>query len=362
MALLRLFVRRSDFFTRRMAATICKIPPSLILYIFCPERQTPQKHFFIPTLFYQNENNMKSPVLLLSSLLLSGWTIFTPVTTEIFTENVIVVDFGISKRLMLTEASVEGKKGLFLFDTGASHLTLNQAHFPEKKITSANGTFSNILSNGETTRTTQVATFEWGGIRRQQMLCPIADLTAMEAQLGYPILGLIGYNIVKEYQVHIDYVDQLIMLVASNNETLPLENPDYAFDFQLCGHLPVLEADIGLKQKLYLGLDSGATLNAVDKSWQKQARSLALRQQKIRLAGTSAGSTEADYWVFRQLTLHNRLSIQSPGVAFTDFRAPAGRCIRIDGLIGIDAFAWRKVVIDYPNARLYVWNKAGFSF
>ncbi|MBK7871656.1 MAG: aspartyl protease family protein [Saprospiraceae bacterium] len=129
---------------------------------------------------------MKSLVLL-SALLLLGKpsNLLSPDEQEVFS----IVDFGISKRLMLTEASVDGQKGLFLFDTGASHLTLNQHHFKHKKIVENAGQTSNILESNAPLKAAKVNQFQWGSIVREKMSCPVADLSALEKQLGYPVLG-----------------------------------------------------------------------------------------------------------------------------------------------------------------------------
>ncbi len=301
---------------------------------------------------------MKSSLLLCTLLLLS-WVPRPYSDESLARQNGItyeVVDFGISKRLMLTEAEVDGQKGMFLFDTGASHLTLNQMHFPDKKVVANVGNTSNILEDNASLHAVMVEQFHWGGIRREKMFCPIADLSTLERQLGYPILGLVGYEVLREYRVEIDYVNQLIRLASDKPLRIDAtDQPDFSFDFNLCGHMPVVEADLGMKQKVYLGLDSGASINVLDKSWQRQVSELALQQNKIRFTGAAAGMKEADYLVFEKLTLGDQMTLHLPGLLLTDFSVPVGRCFRVDGLIGIDAFSCKRVAIDYQNFKLHVW-------
>lgn len=308
---------------------------------------------------------MKSPVIL-CALLLLGWAPHSAPPVDDFPVKdafIEVVDFGISKRLMLTEAQVDGKKGLFLFDTGASHLTLNQKHFPEKKVIEDVGKTSNILESETATLATKVEQFDWGGINRKNLLCPVTDLSDLEKHLGYPILGLIGYEIIRDYEVEVDYVNQLIIL-ASDDRRSKMQNdpPTYSLDFSLCGHMPVIEANIGTKKNIYLGLDSGASVNVLDKSWKQHVEQAALRKDKIRFTGAAAGVKEADYMVFREITLDNQVKLNPVGLVLTDFNVPTGRCFRVDGLIGIDAFSCKRVVIDYRNFKLHVWLGEGTSF
>ncbi|MDX1939055.1 MAG: retropepsin-like aspartic protease [Saprospiraceae bacterium] len=302
---------------------------------------------------------MKSLVLLTALLLLGRQPHPAPtLEPEVFS----IVDFGISKRLMLTEASVDGQKGMFLFDTGASHLTLNQNRFPGKKIVENAGETTNIIENGVALKATKVGQFQWGNIVREKMFCPVADLSVLEKQLGYPILGLIGFDIIKDYVVEINYVDQIITLkTVSTSKQLNAARPDHSLDFNLCGHIPVLETDVGMKQKVYLGLDSGASINVLDKSWHKQAALHALRQDKLNFTGAAAGSKQADYMVFKEMIIDGVLTLTTPGLLLTDFEIPTGRCLRVDGLIGIDAFTCKRVEIDYPNAKMHIWLGAGVA-
>ncbi len=308
---------------------------------------------------------MKSPVIL-SALLLLGWAPHPVPPLEDFPMKdafIQVVDFGISKRLMLTEAQVDGKKGLFLFDTGASHLTLNQRHFPEKKIIENIGQTSNILQSETATNATKVAQFSWGGISRSSLLCPVTDLSDLEKHLGYPILGLIGYEIIRDYEVEVDYVNQLIILASGDKRSAFQDDPPtYSLDFSLCGHMPVIEASVGTNRSIYLGLDSGASVNVLDKSWKPHVEDVALRKDKIRFTGAAAGVKEADYMMFREITLDNQVKLNPVGLVLTDFNVPTGRCFRVDGLIGIDAFSCKRVVIDYRNFKLHVWLGEGTSF
>lgn len=302
---------------------------------------------------------MKSLVLL-SALLLLGKpsNLISPDEQEVFS----IVDFGISKRLMLTEASVDGQKGLFLFDTGASHLTLNEQHFKDKKIIENVGQTSNILESNAPLKATKVNEFQWGSLVREKIFCPVADLSALEKQLGYPVLGLIGFDIFKDYVVEINYVDQIITLKNPDKSKQSSDTkPDYSLDFNLCGHIPVLETDVGLKQKVYLGLDSGASVHVLDKSWHKQAAARALRQDKLSFTGAATGSKQADYMVFKEMVIDGVLTLTTPGLVLTEFEIPTGKCLRVDGLIGIDAFTCKRVEIDYPNTQMHIWLGAGVA-
>ncbi len=307
---------------------------------------------------------MKAPVLL--GLLLFLWQtpqVLLPPGKAIFnTENVEIFSFGVSKKMILIEAEVDGKKGLFLFDTGASHLTLNKKYFQDKKVINQVGETTNILEHRVPLQAVKIKQFQLGGIQRKQLLCPITDLSKLENSLGYPILGLIGYDIIKNYRVHLDYIDHLLLLYPKNEDSSGYETqPDYTLDFNLCGHLPVLETNIGLKQKIYLGLDSGASINVLDKSWQNKVEDIALRTNKLRFTGAAAGIKEGDYVVFEKMTIDEQFDLKMPGILLTTVGIPTHKCVRIDGLIGIDLFTCKRLAIDYEAGKLHIWLQEGMK-
>lgn len=298
---------------------------------------------------------MKSFTLLIAFLIFGR---FSAPTIEAKKEAIFtIVDFGISKRLILTEAEVDHKKGLFLFDTGASHLTLNEKHFPEKKIYTSNYQTSTILASNLATRTTEIDAFAWGDIQREQLECPVADLSSLEKSLGYPILGLIGYNIIQDFEVHLDYKNGIITLASgSKRGQVEAAPPDYTLDFSLCGHMPVIETRIGKKNRVYLGLDTGASINVLNDNWQDDIMELAIDKNKIAFTGVGIGQKTADRIVVDQITLDDQITWQNAELVMTNFSVPTGKCFRVDGIIGIDMLVDKRMVIDYKKFKLYVWE------
>lgn len=308
---------------------------------------------------------MKSSVLL--KMILLGWlpvAVIPKVDIERGkSSKFIIVDFDTSKRLILTEAEVDGKKGFFLFDTGASHLTLNQKHFPEKRATRSNYATSNIHAKQAHAMMTRVAKFQWGGIRRKKLDCPITDLSALENWLGHPILGLIGFDIIRDYEVHLDYKNQTITMASGKKRGIAEQvPPSYTLDFDLCGHLPVLEVNVGAKRKAYLGLDSGASANILDDDWQEEVAKLALVRSNVALAGAGKEQKQAEKFIMEQITLENKIALYHARLILTEFDIPTGRCFQVDGLMGIDAFACKRVAIDYKKHKLRIWLEEGEAF
>lgn len=293
-------------------------------------------------------------IILLCSMTLLNRTQPTP--TEMPIVQGETFSYEVVKKLMLVQAEVDGKKGYFLFDTGASHLTLNQKHFPEKKVVQNVGSTRNTLGGEQALHAMKVETFRWGSLQRSRLLTPIADLTTLEKTLGRtPLLGLIGYDIVKDYVVFFNYSQQTITL-ASNNDFQ--KEPTYSLDFKRCGHMPVLETSAATKRKMYLGLDSGASVNVLDASWKDQIEEYTRSVRQVNFTGSSAGTKQASFVTLSSLTIAQQLTLENVGMILTDFTREQGSCFRVDGLIGIDLFTGKDVAIDFPNNRLHIWSSS----
>ncbi|MFN7118741.1 MAG: retropepsin-like aspartic protease [Saprospiraceae bacterium] len=300
---------------------------------------------------------MKSPVTLAAAMLLlcSMTNVYNPTTTHPILSGE-TFQYEVVKKLMLVQAEVDGKKGYFLFDTGASHLTLNQTHFTDKKLVKNVGATRTAVGGTEALHAMKVNNFSWGKVKCNNLLTPVADLSALEKTLGRaPLLGLIGYQIVKDYIVYFNYSQQTITLSRNNQFQKP---PTYSLEFSICGHLPVLETTIGSKRKMYLGLDSGASVNVLDDSWQSHLADYAKNSHPVNYTGSAAGYNEATYVTIETMTLEDQISLQNVGLLLTDFQHNAGECFRLDGLVGIDVFIGKNVAIDYRNNQLHIWTEA----
>lgn len=296
---------------------------------------------------------MKSPTILAAAMLLLCST-----KPLLFKDSTVVngetYSYEVVKKLMLVQAEVDGKKGYFLFDTGASHLTLNQTHFQDKKIIQNVGATHNTLGGEQALHAMKVNHFTWGKLTREKLLAPIADLTTLEKTLGRtPLLGLIGHDIVKEYIVFFDYSAQTITLATGSNFQ---KEPTYSLDFMRCGHMPVLEITAGSKHKMYLGLDSGASVNVLDASWEDQIEDFVQIQRQVNFTGSSAGTKQASFVTLKSLTIAEQLTLENVGMMLTEFTRSQGNCFRVDGLVGVDLFVGKNVAIDYQNSQLHVWT------
>ena len=256
--------------------------------------------------------------------------------------------FDLKGGLILVEASLNGTSGHFIIDTGAPGLVLNE------KPASAGDWAGSGVTGCVAVEETVVERFTLGSARFNMVRAYKVDLSYLEESLQCNFLGLIGYEILREMEIILDYPNRRITLLPLRAAELDTGQRVGYLDFFLVNHIPVISAQLG-KRDIYLGLDTGAGANvlrsALGKSYQDPARN------KGKVRGT-------DQQVQISTSVHAPVVIDGLGQAnaqdyllmdlshlFSDLDRP------LDGLLGFPFLAGGKWSIHYGNERIYVWEE-----
>lgn len=272
-----------------------------------------------------------------------------------------VVPIEISKRLILVKAKLNKQKGYFLFDTGVSGLVLNQQHFnPHNEYNFAHA-ITDISGKAAAVKHIPVKSFQLGKLSRRNFLAPQLNMDELEGMLGKKLLGLIGYQVVKAFEVIIDYDEKTLTLLDLDRDGLPsvaqLPPADYQFEFQLCRYLPVLKVSFANQQTLRLGLDSGSTLNLVNKSLETAFLPISRSQRTISFKGALSEIRDANYLLMENVAIGNQVAWRFWKAAFEDLSHMHHLNMPIDGLLGINFFRMGKVSINFEKQQIKVWER-----
>jgi len=148
--------------------------------------------------------------------------------------NSTVVPFKMIEGMMLVEATMNNQQGNYIIDTGAPTLVINQQ--PTHSTTQGRG-----ISQGLTTAEMQVKTFEWSGIHKENVFAFQVDISHLEAISGETIAGIIGYDILKEVELLVDYSTKSVQLSAVRTKEKYQKKPIAVIPFVMQGHLPVIK-------------------------------------------------------------------------------------------------------------------------
>ena len=154
--------------------------------------------------------------------------------------------------LIVSEAVIEGKKVLVIFDTGAPGLVLNNRYYtPDKSTevtcTGINGVFECNIHH--------VKSWTWLDVAHKNTTALLSDLSFIENSLHKDVYALIGLSVLSNYYVSIDFDHMTVTL----SESMDLD-PKSKIRFQYVDHLPVISCKINGEKK-FLGLDTGSEVN-----------------------------------------------------------------------------------------------------
>jgi len=269
-------------------------------------------------------------------------------TTEI--ENIY---FETQNGLMLVQATLDNQSGTFILDTGSPTLVLNDRHFTGKSSDwRANG-----LNGKVAVQEFCVKKWRWGQINRRNFKAVVANLQHLEQALQRPILGLIGYEMIRKHELYFDYKNRIIRQYNAKRSVLHESAvPSAVIPFDLKYHLPVVQVVIG--EKLFrFGLDSGAETNVLHLQKASQLTEDAfhnIRTVSVQDLGSHVKRTTA---AIVKCTLIEENRFVDMKYVFADLSSlRQAYNLSIDGLLGFPFWSAHKVSINYRKQELYFWN------
>lgn len=128
------------------------------------------------------------------------------------------ISFDLQAGLILVEADLNGQKGLYVIDTGAPGLILNQK--PE-----GNEDFNGRgITGAMEVEEVRVGEFRLGSVRFSELRAYKIDLGHLEERLHRKVEGLIGYEVLKEMEAVLDYPARMITLLPLNRSNIITPN------------------------------------------------------------------------------------------------------------------------------------------
>lgn len=262
------------------------------------------------------------------------------------------IPIDIAHGMAFVNANLGGETGKFLLDTGAPLLVLNQKTEDSQKKIGATSVTSNFDISS-----IKVKEFTWAGIYHKNLDALALDMNHIEQAAKRTVKGIIGYDILKNYEVLIDYENKQLWLLQSGNNKLHIAaEPIATLEFELQDHLPVIEVQID-GQKFRFGLDTGAGVNLLDvrhRDLLSQKLAVNTNLESLRAIDQTTRLTES---VIVEQTQISTLPVDKMKYLFTDLHhLKSNTALDIDGVFGFSFFEKVKCSIDYPNRKLYIWS------
>ena len=208
-------------------------------------------------------------------------------------EDTLTIPLRRAGNIFLLEAVVDGEKGYLVFDTGASGMVLNRTYFRDHVV------MSRQLSGGVTGSVTgaeriSAENIEINGLKFNNIIADVANLGHIENRRGVKILGLIGFAMIRDFEIVFDPQQnqlQLFRVDKKGERTYHSSSgfiSDYACRFIERNNILFLSTKLDGRSMTFC-LDTGAETNVLDVNVPKAvlASVTVTRRSTLNGAGTA---------------------------------------------------------------------------
>lgn len=261
------------------------------------------------------------------------------------------IPFELVRGMIVIQAQIDQQPGQFILDTGAPLMIINdQPEAPSRWAAS----FKKEIQVGETT----IEAFNWAGIEEKSLDALVLDISHLESAFDRTLKGMIGFNVLKEYELFFDYEQQFILRYPPRKNFLHKNvRPLLSIPFKLYDHLPVITVEIG-KKKFTFGLDTGACTNMIDQSVLEALEAewfSSLPQEEVQ--GLDQDINRVPVIALKEIRVKELVlnDLKFLAADMPQLHSDAG--IALDGLLGYSFLSQMKFSINYPKQQIYVWEQ-----
>jgi hypothetical protein len=258
---------------------------------------------------------------------------------------------------------VNARTGDMILDTGTSTLLLNSRLFPPAPHPDDGGKLVGIAGTDGEVQRVWVDAFSWQDLRLGGFEALGVDLSGLESRVGRPVLGIIGQQVFRQYELTIDCPRRTVRLCridARGDRLVPPAGGEAGeagetIAFETAGPLPVVALRVG-QETLRLGLDTGAGVVILDEAASRRLDpNCVAAQGRGRLLG--AGSREQQARCIRLMGpwVGSRAYREFAAVV-TDLTPLRREHEVLDGLMGYEFLRHQRVTINYIRQEIRLYN------
>ena len=306
-----------------------------------------------------------NPKRILTTLLLCCFSFYLvaaidPIPTKKDKPVLFNIPFRLVGNLIIVKGNVDGKEGNFIIDTGAPTLVLNQnkLRYYTKSSRNSLGVTGNIPGMYEKrTRKVKLADAVFSNIDALVM-----DLTHLEAVRNIPILGLIGYKVLKKYEVVFDFENRTLVLYTlgkkgralADSEGLRLAPTD-SVSFRIIGHLPCVKGQLDGKKTTF-GIDSGAEINMINHKLKGAFGKSFSADKNIDIYGLGKRKINAETGILKYFWIEGIKFDEMTAIMTNMDHFQPIKDFKLDGLLGYEFLRQRKLSINFRKKKVFFWD------
>jgi len=273
-------------------------------------------------------------------------------------ENKLMVDSVIiplkrAGRLLLVEATVDGESGNLVFDTGANGLVFNSTYFRKHEKTGGYSTMGTTGALGTVEQIT-LENIAFANLTYKKVRADVANLGHIENRRGVKILGLFGFNMIRDFEVHIDARGNQLKLyrVDKNGKRIVAGRSAFQADisqkFSTMTNILFLQGKIGGKNLTFC-FDTGAETNVISSYSSKNILSTLTITRRAGLNGVGSGRSEVLFGRMNDFTLGNRQMNGMEAIVSNLDALSEAYGTKIDGMLGFNFMEQGIVCINFAR-------------
>ncbi len=267
-----------------------------------------------------------------------------------------LVDFTLLGGLILMDGVYQNEKKSYILDTGAPTLILNQ------KVKSKLKNFGKGISGTIAIEEIEVDKFSFENESIRDIRAFYMDLAHIEKIKKCKIGGLIGFDLIEDKELFIDYPNQKLgFLTQGEKLNLTEYQLVHSLPFTMVGHFPVVVAKInGIK--VNLALDTGAEVNVLDKKVLKKIADSNIEIiEKKKLQGTDRKTASGVKLSVDDLKIGTLVEHFSQFTAINMTKLTHEGVKNIEGLLGYTFLKGKIVSINFKTQRLNIYRSKANS-
>ncbi len=259
--------------------------------------------------------------------------------------------------LIIVEATVDGIRGNFIFDTGAPYLVLNATYFRDYEVDNEH-LATDVTGNVVPQRITEVGKLKVLGMHYENLEADVTDLSAIENRRGIQILGLLGVNLFMRMEIELDMKNEQLIVYRVDRDGRRLDQPyeprvgEYRKSFELQNNAIISKGSI-VDHELDLCFDTGAEALLLDNELPAEVYEQMRITRTSSLTGAGGQSAEVLLGALRELKFGPPL--KNCQIMIADLEE-IGRAYGhpVDGFVGFDLLRQGSVCINFKTKELII--------
>ncbi|HEX6191661.1 MAG TPA: aspartyl protease family protein [Chitinophagaceae bacterium] len=273
------------------------------------------------------------------------------------------VTFSRVGNLILVQGRADTIAGNFILDTGCPHLVLNLTYFRHYNTTHDHQA-DNAGMTGSVSGVTQatVRSFSFGTMNYYRIEADLVNLGHIENRKGVKILGLLGMRFLAQFEMIIDYENNLIYFHKINRKGNGYRHPLLTdtstyriIPFELIDDRIILKTEMAGK-KIRLIIDSGSETNILDSRLPDKVFEKVAITGRIMITGVGNRQIEALQGNLRDIMIGNEAIVSMPIVVTNLEKTCFSYSGCVDGILGFDFLSLQKIGFNFVTRKMYIWK------